>query len=251
MSRMSGRGSKTGQQDLGHLPSVAPTSRHPPGTRPASLAEGLAAGRASTYRLPMTRLSTQAASPPPGLVIVLNGTSSSGKSTLARCLQDRWSGPLLDAGLDRHLSMLPRHYLGPAWPEVYRYALATDGTIAAISLGPVGRSLYRAMHRAVAAMARTGADVVVDHVILDRWTATDLIGALDGVPTTLVGVRLGEPELSRRERAREIRTLGQAAAQLPVVHAHVSYDLEVDTARLSAEEAADAVLRWLAEKPRG
>ena len=101
-----------------------------------------------------------------------------------------------------------------------------------------------------AAMARPGPDVVVDHVILDRWTATDLIGALDGVPTTLVGVRLGEPELSRRERAREIRTLGQAAAQLPVVHAHVSYDLEVDTARLSAEGAADGVLRGLAQQPR-
>lgn len=189
---------------------------------------------------------------PPGRVIVLNGTSSSGKSTLARCLQDRWPGPLLDAGLDRHLSMLPRRYLSTAWPEVYSYARATDGTIASITLGPVGRSLHRAMHRAVAAMALTGVDVVVDHVILDPWTARDLDRALDGVPATIVGVRLEERELSRREREREIRTLGQAAAQLPVVHAHVSYDLEVDTGRLSAEEAADAVLRWLAtHQPSG
>jgi chloramphenicol 3-O phosphotransferase len=186
------------------------------------------------------------------MVIVLNGTSSSGKSTLARCLQDRWPGPLLDAGLDRHLSMLPRRYLGAAWPEVYRYAHAADGTIASVTLGPVGRSLHRAMHRAVAAMARTGVDVVVDHVILDPWTAADLGRALDGVPTALVGVRLEEPELSRRERAREIRTLGQAAAQLPVIHAHVSYDLEVNTGHLTADEAADAVLRWLpAHQPPG
>lgn len=186
----------------------------------------------------------------PGRVLVLNGTSSAGKSSLARALQDRWPGPLLDAGLDRHLEMLPRRYLGAAWAEVYRYRHHPDGSIAEIALGPVGRTLYRGMHRALAALAGAGNEVVADHVLLDRESVLDLAGALHGLPAALVGVRLEEPHLSRRESERGNRTLGQAAAQLPVVHAHGPYDVEVDTAVLAPEDAAEAVLTWLASGAR-
>jgi chloramphenicol 3-O-phosphotransferase len=57
--------------------------------------------------------------PLPGTVIILNGTSSSGKSSILRALQDLIEVPLLDAGLDRFLWMLPRRYLNrPLWDEV-------------------------------------------------------------------------------------------------------------------------------------
>lgn len=168
----------------------------------------------------------------PGTVLVLNGTSSSGKTSLARALQRRWPGPLLEAGLDRHLSMLPRQYLGPLWSQVYPYRHAGDGTISSISVGPVGAQLHRGMHRAVAALARAGCDVVLDHVLLERWLAVDLLQALDGVPTVLVGVQLPREVLAERERGRADRTLGQALAQLPAVHGHGGYDVEADTSVL-------------------
>lgn len=53
--------------------------------------------------------------------------------------------------------------------------------------------------------------------------------------------------LAERERLRGDRTLGQALAQVPVVHAHGAYDLEVDTSTLDPERAADVVLSWLAD----
>ena len=185
------------------------------------------------------------ASERPGTVLVLNGPSSSGKSSLARALQARWPGLLLDGGLDRHLGMLPRQYLGPLWSQVYRYGHGADGSVTSVSVGAAGARLHRAMHRAVAALAAAGCDVVVDHVLLEPRWALDLVQALEGVPTVLVGVRLPAEVLAERERARADRTLGQALSQLPAVHAHGSYDLEVDTAVLGADEAADAVLAWL------
>lgn len=181
-----------------------------------------------------------------GTVLVLNGTSSSGKSSLARALQARWPGLLLDAGLDRHLGMLPREYLGPLWPEVYRYTYGTDGRVASIAVGPAGARLHRAMHWSVAALARSGCDVVVDHVLLERRWALDLVAALEGVPTVLVAVRLPAKVLAQREVDRADRTLGQALAQLPAVHAHGPYDVEVDTSVLDPAQAAEVVLSWLA-----
>jgi chloramphenicol 3-O phosphotransferase len=185
----------------------------------------------------------------PGWVLVLNGTSSSGKTSLGRALQERWAGPLLDAGLDRHLEMLPRRYLGAAWPEVYAYAYTADGSIASVTVGPVGEQLHRAMHRSVAALARSGVDVVVDHVLLERRWAVDLAQVLEGVPAALVGVRCPVDVLAARERARADRTVGQSVAQHQAVHSHGAYDVEVDTSVLTADEAAERVVAWLAGGP--
>ena len=43
-----------------------------------------------------------------GRVIVLNGPSSSGKTSLARAMQAVWHGPLLHIGLDTVIGMLNR-----------------------------------------------------------------------------------------------------------------------------------------------
>ncbi|MCV2392691.1 DUF429 domain-containing protein [Actinotalea sp. M2MS4P-6] len=178
-----------------------------------------------------------------GTVIVLNGTSSAGKSSLLTALQDRWPGPLIDAGLDRHLAMLPRRYLGAAWPEVFGYEWH-DGEIARVVPGPVGHRLVRGMHRSAAALAAAGFDVVVDHVLLEPEWASDLTEVLRGTRAVLVGVLCPADPLVQRERERQSRTLGQALAQLPYVHAHGRYDVEVDTSELDVTGARDAVLRW-------
>ncbi len=45
-------------------------------------------------------------------IVILNGTSSSGKTTLVRAMQAVWDGPLLHVGLDHVISMLPFAYTG-------------------------------------------------------------------------------------------------------------------------------------------
>jgi len=45
-----------------------------------------------------------------GHIIVLNGTSSSGKTTLVRAMQSAWPRPLLHIGLDHFINMLPFAY---------------------------------------------------------------------------------------------------------------------------------------------
>jgi len=180
----------------------------------------------------------------PGRIILINGTSSSGKTSLVRALQDLLPDPWLEIGIDRFVFALPRRYLNqPHWSEVFRYVRpdgSTEGPFT-IETGPLGQRLVSGMHRTAAALAAVGVDVVVDHVLLERAWLDECRRLWASFPVLFVGVRCPLDVVLRRERERRDRTIGQAAAQIDVVHRWGGYDLEVDTSRSSPDEAAAAV----------
>ena len=76
-------------------------------------------------------------------IIFINGTSSSGKTSLLKLLQKKLPEPYLDMGIDKFIWMLPSRYLDrPLWDEVLGKALHS---------GPVGLTLFSGMHHAIAA----------------------------------------------------------------------------------------------------
>ena len=181
-----------------------------------------------------------------GRVIVLNGTSSSGKSTLIRALQARLDGAWLGVGIDTVVFALPKQYLDqPLWSEVFRYVDAEPGADAPfrIETGELGQQLVEGLHRMVASLADAGLSVIVDHVLLEPEWVADLARRLATHEVLFVGVRCPREVVVERERARRDRTIGQAAAQVDVVHRAGGYDLEVDTSVLSPEAAADVIAR--------
>lgn len=180
-----------------------------------------------------------------GRIILLNGTSSSGKSTLATALQAALPDPWLVIGIDTFVFALPNRYLvQPGWSEVFRYVRpdgASDGPFR-IETGPLGEALIGGMHRSVASLAADGLSVIVDHVLLeDAWLA-DCRRCWAGIDWLLVGVRCPLEVVEARERERRDRTIGQAAAQFAVVHEGRDYDVEVDTSVLDAPTAAARVI---------
>ena len=109
-----------------------------------------------------------------GTVIILNGTSSSGKTSIVKALQEVLDEPYLDAGIDKFLFMLPKCYLNePLWHRVidYFYADPINRTGLSIKAGPVGHRVIAGMHRSIAALARAGNNVVADHVLFKRPSA--------------------------------------------------------------------------------
>ncbi|GLY78906.1 chloramphenicol phosphotransferase CPT [Actinoallomurus iriomotensis] len=163
-------------------------------------------------------------------VIVLNGGSSSGKSGLARCLQSVLPDAWLTLGVDTLIQAMPLAV------RVSDVPISADGEV---GTGPEFRRLEAAWIEGVAAMARSGARIIVDEVFLGgpesqrRWRE-----ALRGLDVLWVGVRCDGTVAAGREIARGDRVPGMAARQADLVHRGVTYDLEVDTARTESLECA-------------
>lgn len=183
----------------------------------------------------------------PGLVVVLDGPSCVGRATTAAALQDAWpqvrTGPLLTAGITAMLAGF-----GPArrrWSELVLPDVATGPGELAASWGPLGRELIVGMHRAAAAWARAGTDVVLTHVLLDRAIAADLAEACAGLGVLTVGLTCDDDVLE--DRAAELgRSPAAAIAQARTARGIVAHDLVLDTTQTSTDELVDALLEELA-----
>ena len=189
-----------------------------------------------------------AAAPHPGRIVLLNGTSSSGKTTLVKALQAILPEPWLEIGIDRFVFALPKRYLDqPLWSEVFRYVRpdgAPDGPFR-IETGQLGRRLVAGMHRTVAALAGAGLDVIVDHVLLEDAWLEECRRLWAGFDVLVVGVRCPLDVILERERTRRDRTIGQAEAQFAVVHRDRTYDVEVNTFESTPEQAARQIAEAL------
>jgi len=167
---------------------------------------------------------------PNGTIIILNGTSSSGKTSVVNALQQALDQPYLDAGIDKFIFMLPQRYLDrPLWNEVLGLA---------VQAGPVGHALMSGMHHAIVALSRAGNNVIADHVLVEPEWLRECVDLFGDLPAYFIAVRCPLAVLEQRERERKNRTLGQARAQFDRVHAHGIYDLEVDTSLSSPMECA-------------
>lgn len=161
-------------------------------------------------------------------VIVLNGVSSAGKSTVAKALQIQLKPQAwLHVEIDAFLRMLP--------PPL----VAVDGIKRAID----------GAHGAMAALVAAGNRVIIDHVLEQPQWWPDLAGRLKDAKILLVGVHCDPKVLDERERARSDRMIGQARSQLASTHGGKTYDIEVDTSTTPAAECAATIVAAVAARP--
>lgn len=88
-------------------------------------------------------------------VIVLNGGSSSGKSSIARALQENLPGTWLTFGVDTFVDALPARGDSPRAGITFE----PDGTI---TLSAEHRALERNWYTGLSAMARAGSRLILD-----------------------------------------------------------------------------------------
>lgn len=168
-------------------------------------------------------------------VIVLNGGSSSGKSSIARALQEILPSMWLTFGVDSLIEAAPGRGHSPRSGIV----LEPDGGVV---VEPAFTAAQDAWQAGLAEMARRGARLILDEVLLSGATGQQrLQTVLAGLDVLWVGVRCDPAVAAAREADRPDRIRGMAVSQAMVVHAGTQYDVEVDTTDCSAQACADVI----------
>ena len=169
-------------------------------------------------------------------VIVLNGASSSGKTSIARCLQANLMTPWLRLGIDDLIRAMPDEGI-------------EDGSLLSISqagqveVGPGWRALETSWNIGVASIAVSGTGVIVDEVLLEGGASQErLRTAFGGLEVFWVGVKCDDEVARAREALRPDRVPGMAESQAAVLHEGVAYDLIVDTTNATSMSCASEIL---------
>lgn len=172
-------------------------------------------------------------------IILLNGIGSAGKSSIARALQEITAEPFLHFSMDLFLEMLPPRYFDHPDGLVFETITEDDHPSVVIHEGEISRRTLRGMRQAAAAMAAAGNNLIIDDVMIGAGEARDDYARLLA-PYRLhwVGVHAPLDVLEARERQRADRMIGLARWQFPRVHAGMRYDLDLDTSKVSPQEAA-------------
>ena len=176
-----------------------------------------------------------------GNIILLNGASSAGKTSILQALQDVLDAPYLNLGIDKFISTLPAaDQERPLWDEGLGYTTSAETLDQ-----PHGRGcqLISAMHHTIAATAQAGHHVIADHLLIKPSWVRECARLFADLPVWLVGVRCPLEILITSHQC----TLDQAQAHVAAVHTPGVYDLEVDTSLLSPLECALQIKQRLQE----
>nr|WP_315202988.1 hypothetical protein [uncultured Albidiferax sp.] len=167
-------------------------------------------------------------------IILLNGASSSGKSTLARALQLALPEPYLNYSSDLLVD-------GGIQPNVDRSRSDT-----AWSWNLLRPKFFQGFHRSIPAFASAGNRIVVEHVVeYDDWLH-ELVELLGAFSVFYVGVTCPLPQIESRERSRGDRTIGEGRSHIEDgIHTWSSYDLVVDTHAQTTGEIVASILAAL------
>ncbi len=159
-----------------------------------------------------------------GRIIFLNGTSSAGKSTIAKALR-----PKLDAEFCYYSS----DQLADGGFRPMKPAARIAGR----------QKFFDGFHRSIPAMASAGIDLLVEHIVEEQKWADDLAKLLKGFDVFWVGIHASIEELERREKLRHDRAIGEARYHMGT-HAFCRYQVEVESSRPLDEITAEIAEAW-------
>ena len=157
-------------------------------------------------------------------IILLNGPSSSGKSTLSQTLQalirEKRNGNYSVISIDDFMK------------------ISTEETIYEDDVFEISGDMCTAALERL----KTDQGVIIDHVITSQRIFQQLMDLLGQYPVCTVHVSCPLEVLLQREFARKNRCLGSAEASFTYLYPKEGYDLTVDTSAMTSEQCAERIV---------
>ena len=169
-----------------------------------------------------------------GKIIIINGPSSSGKTTLALAVQKQFDIPFLRFSFDLFLDnqVLPME-------QIRNSSFSWDS---------MRSSVFSGIHQCLPALATAGNNLIFDHIIESKSWLENLIRSISKLDVFFVGLHCSLPELERREAQRGDRRSGEARVDFQTVHRITSYDLELNSENAVEDNANLLIGAWKKRK---
>ncbi len=184
------------------------------------------------------------------VVIFLNGTSSAGKTSIAKQIQKLSEKLFVYVGIDHYIAMLPPSYLPDGKQADLGYKVTLHpGPTRTVTCGEVAKRYIYAMHRTMRTMLDQGFNLILDEVLVAQDEFDDYLALFKDFTVLFISVHPPLPVAIQREKARGDREEGFARGFYPLVHRGKTYDLAIDSSQQSPEQSAQTILAYLAAHP--
>lgn len=190
----------------------------------------------------------------PGIVIILNGPSAAGKSSIQSEFQklmmpNLWIKVGIDNLFDKPMPDITIENLD-FWQNQNEIRWVSsekdlhDNSVITLHVGSQGLSVVQGMNKAIAEYAKSGCNVIADYIGYDQKWLEDLKQQLSGVRTYWVKVEIPLEVLEKREEARATSPKGHARSHFNKVYGNISYDLIVNSDKDSAMTIAENIKKY-------
>lgn len=200
-----------------------------------------------------------------GTIIILNGPSAAGKSSIQNEIQKNFNQLYLKVGIDTFFdALLPNPDLSSFEKTKKLSQFTPDGIlirqieikkdsdgfqIVPLEVGPAGNKVIFGMHHAIAAYAKQGDNVVVDYILYQQAWLPDLVEALKDCKVYLIGINAPLSVLEERESKRGTSPVGHARSHYNTVHKGMIYDLQLDVSNLTPEQSSLKIKEFITNNP--
>ena len=190
------------------------------------------------------------------VIIYLNGPSSSGKTTIAKALQNSFTEPYLHLSLDKIIGFMPpkiNNWEGEKSPQGFSWEAANDlqgHPVYHLHAGPFAKRITRTLKDIALLLISDHYNLIIDDVAFGAVEVEEWKQALKHFNVLYVAVTSPLDILEQREKNRKNRCVGSARGQYFKVHENVSYDVEIDTHAQTLEENIAKIKDSLIKKLR-
>ena len=168
------------------------------------------------------------------VAIVLNGTSSAGKTSIAKALQRQVNTPALHAQADTFFGMFN-------WPTIVNDEIKNE----------CFRVCVENFHANLSILSTKPFLLIVDQVFEQHAWFEACQKALQPKKTYFIGIHCPLTILEERELARGDRGIGIAKGQFENVHLQKPYALELDSSVATPDECASAIIQLILNENAG
>lgn len=172
-----------------------------------------------------------------GIIVFLNGTSSSGKTSISTELLKQNEISFYHLSIDEFFNGLFHDYIDFINTK---YSEDMQGPIHIII-----EPLITLFYSTIKFMSVMGTNIILDTVNDTDERFNTILDLLMDHPVLLVGVTCSKEELIRREKLRGDSEIGLAISQFDKVYCLNEYDLELNTETLSPDECANIILNFI------